>query len=307
MPMLSVLPSFKLKRSFNLLIYTFSEKILTKKEKSDIISCGVILTAFFTIWRKNMEQRVKLWKDSDVEMAYFRALHRVSDAAVVILPGGGYAVRAPYEGEAYAQLFNTFGMDAFVVDYRVSPNRFPLPLLDARRAMRLIRSNAEEYGIAKNKILIMGSSAGGHLAALTSTYLDAIEGEGVDSIDGEDFLPNGQILCYPVISSDEEIYHGGSFKNFLGERFCERDRFSPDTLVNETTPKAFIWHTADDTCVNVENSYRYASSLAKHGIPHELHVFQHGSHGLGLGEENPHVAQWTQLLRRWLSFNGLIR
>ena len=116
-----------------------------------------------------MEQRLKLWKNSDVEMAYFRALNRASDAAVVILPGGGYGSRAPHEGEAYAQLFNTFGMDAFVVDYRVSPNIFPLPLLDARRAMRLIRSNAEEYGIAKNKILIMGSSAGGHLAAQASS------------------------------------------------------------------------------------------------------------------------------------------
>lgn len=254
-----------------------------------------------------MEQRFKLWNNSDIEISYFRALHRATDAAAVIFPGGGYGGHAAYEGEGYAQLLNTFGMDAFVINYRVSPNRFPLPLLDARRAVRFVRSKAAEFGIAKNKILVMGSSAGGHLAALASTYLDTIEGEGVDEIDNEDFLPNGQILCYPVISSDETIYHEGSFKNLLGERFCEREKFSTERLVCNSTPRAFIWHTSDDACVNVENSYRYASSLAKHGIPHELHVFQHGGHGQGLCEHNPHTAQWTQVLRKWLTFNGFLK
>ena len=253
-----------------------------------------------------MKKNFILWDDKEVELSYFPALSKVTDAAVVILPGGGYSGCAPYEGEGYAQLFNTFGMDAFVVNYRVAPNRFPLPLLDSRRAVRFIRSKAEEFGIAKDKIIIIGSSAGGHLAALTSTYLEPLEGEGVDDIDKEDYLPNGQILCYPVISSDESIANIGSFKNLLGDRYDEKDSLSPDTLVSEKTPVAFIWHTASDQAVNVINSYRYAEALRNYSIPHELHVFPQGWHGLGLCQSNPYVAEWTQLLRRWLAFNGFI-
>ncbi len=254
-----------------------------------------------------MEQKFKLWVDSDVEITYYKAIIKSTDAAVVILPGGGYAMRAPHEGEGYAQLINTFGMDAFVVDYRVAPNRFPIPLLDARRAMRFVRANAEKFGIAKDKILIMGSSAGGHLAALTSSYLEAIDGEGVDEIDNEDFLPNGQILCYPVISSDVTIAHSGSFKNLLGERYeAEKELYSTDTLVSEKTPIAFIWHTSEDGAVNVINSYRYGEALRKNKIPHEMHIFPHGVHGLGVCVNDPYVAEWTQLLRRWLALNGFI-
>ncbi len=253
-----------------------------------------------------MEQRFKLWDGSDVEIVYYRATRRASNAAVVILPGGGYTGRAAHEGEGYARLFDTFGMDAFVVSYRVSPNRFPLPLLDARRAVRFVRSKAEELEIAEDKILIMGSSAGGHLAALTSTYLAPIDGEGIDEIDKEDFLPNAQILCYPVISSDESVSHVGSFKSLLGERYDERADLSPDLLVSEKTPKAFIWHTASDAAVNVINSYRYATALRMKSVPHEMHIFPEGPHGLGLAYSHPHVAEWTQLLRRWLSLNEYI-
>ena len=254
-----------------------------------------------------MEQKFKLWDNCDVEITYYQSLHKSCDGTVVILPGGGYARCCPHEGENYAQLFNTFGMDAFVVDYRVSPNRFPLPLLDARRAVRFVRANAEKFGIAKDKIAVMGSSAGGHLSALLSTYFDAIDGEGVDEIDNEDFIPNGQILCYPVISSDEAISHKGSYKNLLGEEsYAERDKFSPDLLVSEKTPKAFIWHTMTDSGVLVSNSYRYAEALYKNGVKHELHVFPVGEHGQALGARVPYVREWTELLRRWLILNGYL-
>ena len=121
---------------------------------------------------------------------YYKPANKTSDAAVVILPGGGYEIRADYEGEGYAQFLADHGISAFVVQYRVKPHTFPLPLLDARRGIRFIRHNAEKYGIDKNKIAIMGSSAGGHLAALTSTYTKPIDFEGIDDIDKEDFLPN---------------------------------------------------------------------------------------------------------------------
>ena len=255
-----------------------------------------------------MEQKFKLWDDSDVEISFYQSLHKSSDATVVILPGGGYRNCCPHEGENYAQLFNTYGMNAFVINYRVYPNLFPLPLLDARRAVRFVRAHAEKFGIDKDKVLIMGSSAGGHLAALLSTYFAPIDGESVDEIDNEDFLPNAQILCYPVISSDESISHKSSYLHLLGEdRYDQREKFSPELLVSQKTPKAFIFHTATDTTVNVCNAYRYVEALANNAVSQELHVFAKGGHGTALGAHVPYLAEWTNLLRRWLTLNGYLK
>ena len=195
-------------------------------------------------------------------------------------------------------------MNAFVVDYRVAPAHFPDELLDARRAIRFVRANAEKFGIDKSKIAVMGSSAGGHLAAFVSTYRKAIDGEGIDVIDSECCIPNAQILCYPVISSDEEIAHKGSYTNLLDTLYAEREEYSPELIADERTPQAFIWHTSDDSVVNVENSYRYAAKLRRLSIPCEMHVFPNGPHGLGLAPAMPHVAQWAELLKNWLKYIG---
>ncbi len=281
---------------------------MTTDEKNVIIYAVRASYRISVFLEFNMEQKFKLWENADVEISFFPSLHKASDATVVIFPGGGYTGRAPHEGENYAQLFNTFGMNAFVVQYRVSPNRFPLPLLDARRGVRFVRAHAEEFGIAKDKVLVMGSSAGGHLTALLSTYFDSIDGEGVDEIDNEDFLPNGHILCYPVISSDESISHKGSYKNLLGEDgYGQRDKYSPDLLVSEKTPKAFIMHTSTDSGVLVSNSYRYAEALFKNGVSHELHVFPVGEHGQAFGARVPYISEWTYLLRRWLTLNEYLK
>ena len=119
--------------------------------------------------------------------------------AIVICPGGAYRLRVAHEGKNYAEFLTEHGYTSFVLDYRVAPHKFPLPLLDARRAIRFVRFYADKYGIDKNKIAIMGSSAGRHLAAMTATYYEPIEFENIDEIDKEDFIPNAQILCYPVI------------------------------------------------------------------------------------------------------------
>ncbi len=232
-----------------------------------------------------------------------------SDCAIVILPGGGYTCRAPHEGEAYAKFFNENGIVAFVCNYRVSPHRFPLELLDARRAIRYVRYHAEEYGIDKNKVAIMGSSAGGHLAALTSTYFGKIEGEGKDEIDGEKCIPDAQILCYPVIklSVDRTISHVGSCVNLLGiEQIDKAHDYSPENLVSDKTPPCFMWHTYEDKGVPMVNSIDYMNALSKHNVPCELHIFPHGGHGMGLanGEDiiSKHVTQWTELLLHWLMY-----
>lgn len=233
---------------------------------------------------------------------------KVSKGAVVICPGGGYAMRADHEGKGYAEFLAENGYSAFVVDYRVSPHRFPLPLLDARRAIRYVRFYADKYGIDKNKIAIMGSSAGGHLAAMTSTYYEPIEFEGADEIDKENFIPDAQILCYPVIKLlGKGIGHIGSGKNLLSENLPEMgEELSPDLIATEKAPKAFIWHTFSDDCVNVINTLDYARSLKMIGGSVECHVFPEGNHGLGLarGEDeiSRHVSQWGDLLINWLQF-----
>ena len=229
------------------------------------------------------------------------------DAAVVIFPGGGYAIRADHEGSGYAQFLNEQGIPAFVVDYRVSPHTFPLQLLDARRAIRFVRAKADEFGIDKNKIAVMGSSAGGHLAALVSTYTKPIDFEKLDEIDNEDFLPNAQILCYPVICHPQEdgIAHEGSYKNLLGDNYPALAKsLDPALNVTESTPATFIWHTADDSSVNVINSYTYATNLRKNNVSCEMHIFPSGAHGLGLAENDPHVSQWAGLLLNWFKYLG---
>ena len=250
-----------------------------------------------------------LWKNSESDTTTIECYappYKSSDAAVVILPGGAYARHADYEGVGYAQVFNAYGMTAFVLKYRVYPFHFPKPLLDARRAMRFIRAHAEDFGIDKNKILVIGSSAGGHLAALLSTYREDLDGEAFDDVDNESYLPNGQILCYPVISSEDDIGHIGSYQNLLGDNFQQREKFSPDKLVDNDTPKAFIWHTSTDSIVNVINSYHYAEALARHKVNCELHVFPIGEHGCGVGAGVPYVSKWIDLLRQWLILNKFI-
>lgn len=251
-------------------------------------------------------EKFKLWEqdiENNVFISYYRPLQKTTDIAVVIFPGGAYLRHAAHEGEGYAQMLNTLGISAFVVNYRVYPNHFPAPLLDARRAIRFVRSKAVEFEINKDKVLAMGSSAGGHLTALLSTYLGDIGEDKNDILNKEDFLPNGQILCYPVVSSDESISHIDSYKFLLGNAYSEKDKYSPDLLVNTTTPPAFIWHAADDDCVSCVNSYRYAEALTRCGVLYEVHIFPKGGHGIGLAPHLPNVAKWSSLLDTWIKMN----
>lgn len=258
-----------------------------------------------------MKETVRLWDSTPGVCQEVPTLdiyipeHKTTDIAVVIMPGGGYSIRADHEGRGYAEFLNLHGITAFVCQYRVFPHRFPLPLLDARRALRYVRYYGEKFGINRNKVYIMGSSAGGHLAALASTYYKTIEFEGVDAIDSESGKPDGQILCYPVIKLlGREVGHLGSGKRLLGDLQAEMgEELSPDLIADETTPKAFIWHTFDDDGVNVINSLDYARRLRQMNVPVEMHLYPHGPHGLGLAPEYPHVADWGNRLVEWLNYN----
>ena len=242
-------------------------------------------------------------------MHYFAAENKQGDSAVLIFPGGAYLRRAPHEGEGYALYLNSIGIDAFVVDYRVSPNKFPAPLLDARRAIRLVRAHAAEFGINPSKIAVMGSSAGGHLAALAATYKGKLTGEGCDEIDEIDCMPNRQILCYPVMDIES---HAASFNHLLTSAATEHESVTPRLLADKNTPPAFIWHSQSDESVSVLGSYRYAERLLSCSVEAEMHIYPVGTHGVGLADGAygraafPYLEDWARQLERWLKLQEFI-
>lgn len=225
--------------------------------------------------------------------------------AVVVLPGGGYGMRADHEGEPIARWLNTLGVSAFVLDYRVAPYQHPTPLADAQRAMRYVRFKADEYKLDPARLGILGFSAGGHLAATASTHYDSGNQKAADPVERLGCRPDFSVLCYPVITMGEYT-HSGSRTNLLGENPSVGDiqLMSNELQVTSDTPPAFLWHTSDDPAVPVENVLLYAGALSKNKVPFELHSFVSGQHGLGLATEHPEAYAWTALCARWLKRLG---
>ena len=221
--------------------------------------------------------------------------------AVIILPGGGYSMLADHEGESYAEYLSAQGITAFVLKYRLGSNGYhhPCMLSDAARGIRLIRQNAAKFDISPHKIGLMGSSAGGHLAAVTATFHELGLREA-DEPSGKNLgRPDFTILCYPVISGVASYRHFGSFKFLLGDNPEPDDLelLSMEKSCGINTPPAFIWHTFEDDGVPVENSIYYALGLRKYKIPFELHVYEKGGHGKGLFDGHP----WGEECIRWIS------
>lgn len=183
---------------------------------------------------------------------------------------------------------------------------FPIELLDARRAICYIRANSQKYGIDKKKIAVIGSSAGGHLAALVSTYTKDIELDKKDEIDKEKYLPNATILCYPVIVGPQKGFsHSGSYDRLIGNANPQLEKeIDPLENITKNTPPTFIWHTFSDPVVSVKNSLAYADKLKDFEIPTELHIFPKGNHGVGLAKGCNHLSLWTDLLIDWLKELG---
>jgi acetyl esterase/lipase len=226
-------------------------------------------------------------------------------AAVVVCPGGGYTRRADHEGEPIALWLNSLGISAFVVHYRVSPYRHPNPLSDAQRAIRIVRSKAMEWNIDPARVGILGFSAGGHLASSSGTLYDSGIAAADDPIEREGCRPDLLVLCYPVISF-VSYPHAGSRTNLLGDPADPQlvELMSSEQQVTEHTPPTFLWHTADDAAVPVENSLMFASALSRNKVPFELHVYESGRHGLGLAEEQVGVRAWTDACAIWLAKQG---
>jgi acetyl esterase/lipase len=221
--------------------------------------------------------------------------------AVIVLPGGGYVNHAAHESEPVARWIAGLGLAAFVLRYRVAPFRHPWPLADAQRAIRVVRSRSAEWGIDPSKIGILGFSAGGHLAVSAGTLHALSCYEPLDAADATSARPDFVIACYPVVTFGP-YRHSGSMVSLLGENPdpALRRLLSLEESVDERTAPTFIWHTANDQGVPVDNSLLLASSLSLHKVPFELHVFPDGRHGLGLAADRPEVGVWTELAARWI-------
>jgi len=197
---------------------------------------------------------------------------------------------------------------AFVLKYRLGPlYHHPIELGDAQRALRLVRMNAKEYGIAANHIGMWGFSAGGHLAATAGTHYDAGIAASPDPIERESCRPDFLILAYPVITLLEPNVHGSSRKFLLGDDPPQSllANLSDETQVTKDTPPTFLFATTDDGVVPVMNSVAFYTALVKNDVPAEMHLFQHGRHGVGLAEGNPELNIWPELLIKWMRERGL--
>ncbi|ANH82112.1 1,4-beta-xylanase [Niabella ginsenosidivorans] len=224
--------------------------------------------------------------------------------AVVICPGGGYAILAfDHEGTQVAQTLNEWGMTAFVLKYRLPDDRAMVdksiaPLQDAERAMQWVREHAKEYNVDIHRVGIMGFSAGGHLAATLSThYNDPL----INNPRKISFRPDFSVLVYPVISFSDSIGHTGSRNNLIGKSPSQKmiERFSNELHVNKNTPPAFLVHAKDDKTVPWRNSEDYYEALLKNGVPAKVYYYEAGGHGFGLHNKTSDVL-WAGLLKEWL-------
>lgn len=250
--------------------------------------------------------------DKPTLTAFLPEANKATGAAMVICPGGGYGGLAPHEGAGYAEWLAENGVAGIVLKYRLGSKgyRHPAMLNDAARAVRLTRANAAEWKVDPKRVGIMGSSAGGHLASTLLTHFDAGKAGDADPVERESSRPDLGILCYAVITMGPNT-HGGSRKNLLGENPPEDlvELLSNEKQVTRNTPPCFIWHTWEDNAVKVENSLEFALALRRAGVPFDLHIYQKGGHGLGLGggrAGGPHHP-WVADCLYWLRVQGFVK
>jgi len=243
--------------------------------------------------------------------AYLPEATNATGAAMVICPGGAYQGLAPHEGNDYALWLNQHGVTGFVLKYRLGSHgyRHPAMLNDAARAVRWVRAHASDFKVDPDRVGIMGSSAGGHLAATLLTHFDAGDTNAADPVERESSRPDLGVLCYPVITMGP-LTHTGSRNNLLG-RNPPPDlitNLSAELQVKTNTPPCFMWATFEDKTVPMENTLMFAEALRKHGVPFDLHIYQKGGHGLGLKDRppflNPHP--WAADCLFWLKVQKFV-
>lgn len=285
---------------------------------------SAILFSSLILSRAEMQTPLPLWpagapgalgtnsNDIPTLTAYLPDSTNATGAAMVICPGGGYAHLAPHEGNDYALWLNQHGVTCFVLKYRLGSSGYhhPAMLNDAARAVRWVRAHADEYKIDSHRVGIMGSSAGGHLAATLLTHFDAGNTNTTDAVERQSSRPDVGILCYAVISMGE-FTHKGSHNNLLGTNATpELEKLLSNELqVTKNTPPCYLWTTFEDTTVPMENTMLFAGALGKNHVPFDLHVYQKGAHGMGLKDKppfaNPHP--WVNDCLFWLKQQNFAR
>lgn len=249
-------------------------------------------------------------KDVPTMTVYLAPSDKATGASVVICPGGGYGHLAmDHEGKQVAEWLNGLGVAGVVLKYRLGPRyHHPAMLQDASRAIRTVRARAADWHLDPHRVAILGFSAGGHLASTAGTHYDAGQADASDPIERQSSRPDRMILLYPVIGLATPYAHKGSLRNLLGENPPSEvvTSLSNETQVREDTPPTFLVHTNADTAVPPENSLLFALALRKEKVPVELHLFEKGRHGLGLGPKDPAFGAWPGLCATWLKGQGFL-
>lgn len=286
------------------------------------ILAAVLLALILSVPAQAAQQVELLWPNSAPgalgtgdedrpSLTVFLPETRTTTTAVVVCPGGGYAHLAiTYEGYDVARWLNSLGIAAFVLKYRLGPRyHHPIEMEDGQRAMRFVRFHGGDYGVDPHRIGIWGFSAGGHLASTVGTHFDAGNASAADPIDRESSRPDFMILAYPVISFTTPYAHRGSMENLLGEHpDPELVRYlSSELQVTPQTPSTFLFQTDADTTVPAENSVLFYLALRKNHVPAEMHIFEPGSHGVGLAPTDATLDLWPALLANWLRTRGLLK
>ena len=287
--------------------------------------CALLLVLLTGSWARQSgmaQDAIPLWpegapgavgeeaEDIPTLTIYLPETSAANGAAVVVCPGGGYAHLAmDHEGRQVAEWLNERGVAALVLKYRLGPRYgHPSPLMDAQRAIRYVRAHAGELGVDPSRIGIWGFSAGGHLAATTSTHITPGVSDAADPLERHSSRPDFSILAYPVITMTDPHTHQGSRLHLLGEDYDSdlADRLSNEKQVTADTPPAFLFHTDDDGPVPADNSVAYYLALRAVGVPAELHIYRSGPHGVGLAPDDPVLSTWPDRLEDWMRVQGLL-
>jgi len=235
---------------------------------------------------------------------------KANGTAIVVCPGGGYGGLAmDHEGHQIAQWLNNHGVTAIILKYRLGPRyHHPIPLTDAQRAIRVVRTHADVWAIDKHRIGILGFSAGGHLASTAGTHFDDGDAKADDPIDRITSRPDFMVLLYPVITLTGPAAHVGSRNNLLGKNPDPKlvESLCNHNMVTQDTPPTFLVHTTEDKAVPPENSVLFYSACVKHKVPAELHIYERGRHGLGLGPKELPFSSWPDRCLAWLQSRGLL-
>ena len=268
-------------------------------------------TAEFPLWTGDAPGALGKAETDIPTLVPFRAENSTTGATIIVCPGGGYNTLAAHEGEPFARYLNQLGVNAFVLKYRLVKNGYHLPeiLGDAARAMRTVRYHAAEWKLDPAKIGIMGSSAGGHLSATLLTQNDDGNTGATDPIEQVSSKPDLGVLCYAFILFDRPDPKGNRQERFLGANPAADQirKFSPALNVSDRTAPTFVWQTVEDPGVIVDNALVFSHALAAAKVPFELHLYEKGRHGIGLGATKAEPDKrhpWTDELARWLVERG---